>query len=117
MNIVICQDAKDLGRRAGEEAAERIRRAVQERGQARIIVATGASQFEVLAALVAAPGIDWPKVVGFHLDEYLGLPISHPASFRRYLKERLVDRVPIGRLPLHRRRGRSRRPSAAAWAS
>ena len=56
MNIVICQDAKDLGRRAGEEAAERIRRAIQERGQARIIVATGASQFEVLAALVAAAG-------------------------------------------------------------
>ena len=96
MNIVMCQDAKDLGRRAGEEAAERIRRAVQERGQARIIVATGASQFEVLAALTAAPGIDWPKVTGFHLDEYLGLPMSHPASFRGYLKERLVDRAPIG---------------------
>ncbi len=96
MNIVICQDAKDLGQRAAEEAAGRIRRAVRERGQARIIVATGASQFEVLAALTAAPGVDWPKVTGFHLDEYLGLPVSHPASFRRYLKERLADRVPIG---------------------
>ena len=96
MNVVICRDAKELGRRAAEEAAGRIRRAVHERGRARIIVATGASQFEVLAALVAVPGVDWPKVAGFHLDEYLGLPVSHPASFRRYLKERLVDRVPIG---------------------
>ncbi len=96
MNIVLCQDAQDLARRAGEEATGRIRRAVRERGQARIIVATGASQFEVLAALTAAPGVDWPKVTGFHLDEYLGLPMSHPASFRGYLKERLVDRVPIG---------------------
>ena len=50
----------------------------------------------MLAALVAAAGIEWPRVTGFHLDEYLGLPISHPASFRRYLKERLVDRVPFG---------------------
>ncbi len=60
-----------------------------------MVVATGASQFEVLAALVAAEGIDWPSVTGFHLDEYLGLPMSHPASFRRYLKERLVDHVPL----------------------
>jgi glucosamine-6-phosphate deaminase len=96
MNVVICQDAKELGRRAGEEAAGHIRWAVHDRGHARIIVATGASQFDVLAALTAAPGVDWPRVVGFHLDEYLGLPLSHPASFRRYLKERLADRVPIG---------------------
>jgi glucosamine-6-phosphate deaminase len=96
MNVVICQDAKELGRRAAEEAAGRIRQAIQGRGRARILVATGASQFEVLAALTAAPGVDWPKVVGFHLDEYLGLPVSHPASFRRYLRERLIDRVPIG---------------------
>ncbi|MEN6449981.1 MAG: glucosamine-6-phosphate deaminase [Thermoguttaceae bacterium] len=96
MNIVICQDGKDLGRQAADEAAQRIRRAIEERGQARIVVATGASQFDVLAALTAAPGIEWPKVVGFHLDEYLGLPMSHPASFRGYLKQRLVDRVPIG---------------------
>lgn len=96
MNIVICRDAKDLGRRAAEEAAERIRQAIARRGEARIIVATGASQFDVLAALVAAPGIDWPQVVGFHLDEYLGVPMSHPASFRGYLKQRLVDRVPLG---------------------
>ncbi|HKD36340.1 MAG TPA: glucosamine-6-phosphate deaminase, partial [Pirellulales bacterium] len=52
-------------------------------------------QFEVLAALVAAEGIEWSRVTGFHLDEYIGLPMSHPASFRRYLKERLVDRVSL----------------------
>lgn len=97
MNLTICRDAKEMGQRAGAEAAEVIRLAIHDRGQANIIVATGASQFEVLGALVAAGGIDWRRVVGFHLDEYLGLPISHPASFRRYLKERLVDRVPIGK--------------------
>ncbi len=96
MNLTICRDAKEMGRRAAADAAERIRTAIHDRGRANIIVATGASQFEVFAALVEAKGIDWPKVVGFHLDEYLGLPMTHPASFRRYLKERLVDRVPIG---------------------
>ncbi len=95
MNIVICQDAKEMGERAAADAAARICRAIQERGRAGIIFATGASQFETLAALAAAPGIDWSKVVGFHLDEYLGVPMSHPASFRRYLKERFVDRVAL----------------------
>ena len=96
MNITICRDAREMGQRAAADAAERIRRAIHDRGRANIIVATGASQFEVLSALIEAKDIDWPKVVGFHLDEYLGLPMTHPASFRRYLKERLVDRVPIG---------------------
>ena len=96
MNITICRDAKEMGRRAAAEAAERIRLAIHNRGRANIIVATGVSQFEVLSALIEAKDIDWPKVVGFHLDEYIGLPMTHPASFRRYLKERLVDRVPIG---------------------
>ncbi len=95
MNVQICRDLKDLARRAAADAASLIRRAVELRGQARVIFATGASQFDVLAALVAAEGIDWPKVIGFHLDEYIGLPGTHPASFRRYLKERLADRVPF----------------------
>ncbi len=93
MQLVICRDAKELGRRAAADAADRIRLAIHDRNQARIIVATGASQFEVLAALVAAPDINWRKVVGFHLDEYIGLPPTHPASFCRYLRERLVERV------------------------
>jgi glucosamine-6-phosphate deaminase len=96
MNIVICGNVKDMGRRAAADAAARLRRTIAERGAANLLVATGASQFEVLAALIAAEGVDWPKITGFHLDEYLGLPASHPASFRRYLKERLVDRVPLG---------------------
>jgi glucosamine-6-phosphate deaminase len=61
-----------------------------------VIAATGASQFEFLDALTATPGIDWSKVVCFHLDEYVGLPETHPASFRRYLKERIVARVHPG---------------------
>ena len=95
INIILCRDILDLGQRAAVDAAARIRRAIKEQGCAHIIVATGASQFEVLAALVEQPDIDWPNVVGFHLDEYIGLPMTHPASFRRYLKERLVDRVPF----------------------
>jgi glucosamine-6-phosphate deaminase len=96
MNIVVCDNVKDMGRRAAADAAARLRKTIAERGAANLLVATGASQFEVLAALVAAEGVDWPKITGFHLDEYLGLPATHPASFRRYLKERLVDRVPMG---------------------
>jgi len=95
MNIQVCQNVKEMGQRAADDAAARIRLAIQTQGWAHIIVATGASQFEVLAALVASPDVDWSRVVGFHLDEYVGLPMSHPASFRRYLKERLVDRVPF----------------------
>jgi glucosamine-6-phosphate deaminase len=96
MNIIVCGNVKDMGRRAAADAAGRLRRTIAERGAVNLLVATGASQFEVLAALVAAEGVDWPKFTGFHLDEYLGLPASHPASFRRYLKERLFDRVPLG---------------------
>jgi glucosamine-6-phosphate deaminase len=96
MKVEVFRDSSELAHNAATDAADCIRSAIHERGQANIIVATGASQFEVLATLTAAEGIEWSKVVGFHLDEYLGLPMSHPASFRRYLKERLVDRVPIG---------------------
>jgi len=96
MEIVIAADVNDLGRRAAAHGAERIRDAISARGKASIVVATGASQFTVLAELVKSPGIDWSKVTGFHLDEYIGLPISHPASFRRYLQERFVSQVPIG---------------------
>ncbi len=95
MNIHICPDKIELGHRAAADAADRIRSAIAERGEARVIFATGASQFEVLTALVATPDIDWSRVTGFHLDEYLGLPATHPASFRKYLKERLVDRAEL----------------------
>jgi glucosamine-6-phosphate deaminase len=94
MNIIIKPSKDELGRVAAADGAERIRQAIAARGKANIIVATGASQFEMLAALVAEPGIDWGKVTAFHLDEYAGMPITHPASFRKYLKERFVDALP-----------------------
>jgi glucosamine-6-phosphate deaminase len=94
MQVEICTDKNDLGRRAAAAGAAEIRAAIGERGVANVIVATGASQFEMLGELVKAPDIDWSKVVFFHLDEYVGMPMTHPASFRRYLKERLVDQLP-----------------------
>ena len=95
MQVVVCDSQEQMGERAAESAAELIRDAINTRGEAYMIVATGASQFTVLANLVKAEGIDWSKVTSFHLDEYIGLPLTHPASFRGYLKERLVDRVPL----------------------
>ncbi len=84
-----------LGRRAAADGAAHIRRALAERGAANIIVATGASQFEMLEALTGEPAIDWSKVTGFHLDEYVALPITHGASFRGYLWQRFVSRLPL----------------------
>jgi glucosamine-6-phosphate deaminase len=95
MNIQIMPDKAQMGKAAAAAGAEHIRRAISERGAANIIVATGASQFEMLAALVAEPNINWNRVTGFHLDEYVGLPITHPASFRAYLWQRFVSRLPL----------------------
>jgi glucosamine-6-phosphate deaminase len=95
MNVVISEDKEQMGAQAAKHAAQVIQEALRQRGQANIVVATGASQFTVLANLVAHAQIDWPRVTGFHLDEYLGIPMTHPASFRKYLKERLVDHVPL----------------------
>lgn len=72
-----------------------IRRAIRDHGQATIIVATGVSQFDVLSELVQVEGIDWYKVTAFHLDEYAGMPITHPASFRLYLWQRFVSKLPV----------------------
>ena len=94
IKIDIAPTKSELGKRAAADGAAVIRNAISAVGQANVIVATGASQFEMLAALVAEPGVDWSKVVFFHLDEYVGMPITHPASFRKYLKERLVDKLP-----------------------
>lgn len=96
MQIKVCSSPITLGCEAADEGAAKIRSAISDHGHATILVATGASQFETLAALVKAPDIDWSRVTGFHLDEYLGLSSSHGASFRKYLKERFVDLVPIG---------------------
>lgn len=95
MVIKIYEDKASLGRAAAEQAATSLRSAIKGRGGARIIAATGASQFEFLDALTAMPNIEWPAVEMFHLDEYIGLPVSHPASFRKYLRERLIDKTGI----------------------
>ncbi len=95
MQITIASDRSELGKAAAAKGAAVLQRAIAERGQARLIVATGSSQFEVLDALVSTPGIDWTKVDGFHLDEYIGLPRTHVASFCGYLAKRFVDRVPL----------------------
>jgi glucosamine-6-phosphate deaminase len=89
--IKVFDDKIQLGEAAARQAAGAIRRAVSERGRARIIAATGASQFEFLSALTKTPGMEWAKVEMFHLDEYVGLPITHPASFRKYLLGRLIE--------------------------
>lgn len=94
MKVYIGKDKLDMAQKAADMAADKIRKAIAENGEARIIVATGASQFEFLEALVKAPGIDWTKVTGFHLDEYVGIPVTHKASFRGYMRERLVARTP-----------------------
>jgi glucosamine-6-phosphate deaminase len=87
-------DKNEGAAEAARVGAQAIRDAIRARGAARIVVATGASQFELLKHLVAAPGIDWSKVTAFHLDEYIGLPVAHPASFRRYLRERFLAPLP-----------------------
>jgi len=92
MKPEIFENKLELGRAAADKATEIIKRSISERGTSYLIAATGASQFEFLDVLVAKP-IDWSKVVFFHLDEYVGLPANHPASFRCYLKERIINRV------------------------
>jgi glucosamine-6-phosphate deaminase len=83
-----------LGKAAAELGAAAIRSAIAARSAANIVVATGASQFEMLEVLVTLEGIDWSRVTAFHLDEYIGMPITHPASFRRYLRERFASLLP-----------------------
>ncbi|MBI3475405.1 MAG: glucosamine-6-phosphate deaminase [Acidobacteria bacterium] len=100
MNIKVLADKESLGRTAADHAASSLRRAIHDQGGARIIAATGASQFEFLDALTSAPGIDWGRVEVFHLDEYVGLPITHPASFRKYLFERLIHKTGVTRYHL-----------------
>jgi glucosamine-6-phosphate deaminase len=93
-------DKASLGHAAAAHAADAIRRAFAARGKVRILVATGASQLEFLEALTSEPNVPWHEVEMFHLDEYVGLGIEHPASFRRYLFERFINRTQVGRYHL-----------------
>ena len=95
MKYSIANDKVQLGATAADDGAELIRAALARRGRAGIIVATGASQFEMFESLVDAPDIDWTNVTAFHLDEYVALPVHHPASFRLYLWRRFVSRLPL----------------------
>src|SRR6266496_4663524 len=95
MKIEVFDDTVSLGKAAALQATKAIRQAIAQKGGARIIAATGASQFEFLAALTRVPGVDWHNVEMFHLDEYIGIPIEHPASFRKYLLERLIQKTGI----------------------
>ncbi len=95
MFVKVFKDRITLGQAAAEQAAVAIRRAIAERGHARIIAATAASQLEFLDALTKASGIDWSRVEAFHLDEYIGLPVTHPGSFRKMLLEQLVQKTGI----------------------
>lgn len=94
MNIHISKNPQELGKASGAAAAQLIRTAIDTKGTANIILATGASQFETLNQLINEQDMDWSKVTMFHLDEYIGLPVSHAASFRKYLKERFLEKVP-----------------------
>ena len=95
MKLVLEPDRRAMSAAAARHGADSIRHAIDRQGNARIVAATGASQLEFLEALTSLPGIDWPRVELFHLDEYVGIPETHPASFRRYLRENLIDKTGI----------------------
>src|SRR6201997_1353257 len=111
MLLKVFDDKVTLGRAAAEQAANAIRRAISERGKARIIAATASSHLEFLDALTKVPGIDWTQVEPFHLDEYIGLPITHPGSFRKMLMAELVNKTGITHF--HLLEGDAPDPSAA----
>lgn len=92
MQCSISATSQEMGKRAAEKVAELIRETVREKGKARLLVSTGQSQFEFFEEITAMD-IPWEAVEIFHLDEYIGLPITHPASFRKYLKERFIDKI------------------------
>lgn len=95
MQTQILNDKFELGKAAADCGAEFIRKALNAKGYANIIVATGASQFEMLSNLINEPNIDWSKIQIFHLDEYVNLPENHGAGFRKYLRERFINKLPI----------------------
>src|SRR5262245_42067681 len=95
MRLTIFDSKEALGQQAAKDGADLIREAIRLRGGANVVMATGTSQLEMLNNLVEAEGVDWHAVTGFHLDEYIGLPITNPASFRLYMWQRFVKRLPL----------------------
>jgi glucosamine-6-phosphate deaminase len=100
VEIKLFPDKRTLASAAADRAATILRNSIAQRGLARIIAATGASQFEFLEALTSLPQIEWGRVEMFHLDEYVGIPETHPASFCKYLCERLIDKAGVGKYHL-----------------
>ena len=96
LNVYVYESRPKMGQAAASVIAAEIRRAIQERGKAVVIFASAPSQNEFLASLAEAPDIDWSRVTAFHLDEYLGMNDRAPQSFRRFLIDRLVNKVPLG---------------------
>ncbi len=100
MELKIFPDKTSMSKAAARQAGIALRRAIQKRGSACIIPATAASQFEFLEVLTNEPGIEWPRIELFQLDEYIGLPVTHPASFRRMLLDHLIHKTGITRYHL-----------------
>jgi glucosamine-6-phosphate deaminase len=100
VKVEVLRTREECGTVASGKAAEILRNAIAARGHASFVAATGASQFEFLKALTKQTSIDWARTTLYHLDEYIGLPADHPASFRRYLRERLIDHVYPGQIHL-----------------
>lgn len=93
MIVNIYKTKQEMGKAAAERAGEILIDAIKKKGEATFVAATGASQFEFLEHLTSISSIDWSKTTMFHLDEYIGIPSDHPASFRKYLRERLINKV------------------------
>ena len=100
MLLKVFPDKSLLSQAAAEQAATAIRNAISRQGRARLVAATAASQIDFLVALTKAPSIDWSKVEAFHLDEYIGLPVTHPGSFRKMLLEQLIQKTGISKYHL-----------------
>ena len=95
LNVYVYESRPKMGQAAASVIAAEIRRAIEERGRAVVILASAPSQNEFLSSLAEAPDIDWSRVTAFHLDEYLGMDDQAPQSFRKFLIDRLVNKVPL----------------------
>lgn len=93
MKINIYENKKETSKEAALQAASILNEAIHQKGTATFIMATGVSQLDFIDALISEGNVDWSKTKMFHLDEYINLPETHPASFRKYLKERFISQV------------------------
>src|SRR5262249_4981448 len=96
LEVGVYESREAMGAASAAQFADRLRKALNAQGKASVVFASAPSQNEFLAALREMDDLDWSRVTGFHLDEYVGIAGQHPASFRRYIREHLIDRVPIG---------------------